>query len=324
MTTRVGKPDRPRRGQRNLINRSARRLWKISVITTREAERSVAKLLEEELRQSPCVYIKAESDTATLEVYQNTKPTNWLTNLKVIRERLALIQGTGIRTHPGKISLQAMRNQDWAESWKRHFKPIEIHSKLLIKPSWSRLRVRKKQVCIILDPGLSFGTGQHPTTRFCLEQLVALGDAAPTQSVLDLGTGSGVLALAAAKLGYFPVEAIDIDPEALRVARQNARINGLTRRILYREADVTKIKSSSVNSYSIICANLISNLLFSERDRILSFLKPSGTLILAGILHSEFAKVRRHFLAGGMRMVDDRREQEWHSASFRSVCRVTG
>ena len=137
-----------------------------------------------------------------------------------------------------------MRREDWAESWKRHFKPIEIGDALLVKPSWSKRRPRKNQAVVILDPGLSFGTGQHPTTAFCLREIVRLklakergrlarefktrhhaDEPSALQSFLDIGTGSGILAIAAAKLGYQPVHAFDFDAEAVRIARANARAN---------------------------------------------------------------------------------------------------
>ena len=103
----------------------------------------------------------------------------------------------------GKIEIAKVKREDWAESWKRHFHPIEIGKTLLVKPSWSKKRPAKNQAVVILDPGLSFGTGQHPTTSFCLHQ-IARGrkNGTPRPSFLDIGTGSGILAIAAAKLGY--------------------------------------------------------------------------------------------------------------------------
>ena len=118
-----------------------------------------------------------------------------------------------------------IRHEDWAESWKRHFKPIEIGRRLLIKPSWSRRRPKPHQQVVVLDPGLSFGTGQHPTTAFCLAEVARLVKNAPARSFLDIGTGSGILAIAAARLNYQPIWAFDFDPEAVRMARANAQTN---------------------------------------------------------------------------------------------------
>ncbi len=149
-----------------------------------------------------------------------------------------------------------MKREDWAESWKRHFKPIEIRVKarpsaarqsasqppsLLVKPSWSRRRAAKNQAVVILDPGLSFGTGQHPTTAFCLHEIARCRQPGTAQSFLDIGTGSGILAIAAAKLGYAPVQAFDFDPESVRVAGDNARKNRVTGRLKLTRGDLAKL-----------------------------------------------------------------------------------
>ena len=145
---------------------------------------------------------------------------------------------------------------------------------------------------VVLDPGLSFGTGQHPTTAFCLRQLVARRRPGEAQSCLDIGTGSGILAIAAAKLGYAPVDAFDFDPEAVRIARANARRNGVAARIRFSRQDLTKLPRRSARKYSLVCANLISSLLLAERERILARLQPDGVLVVAGILKEEFAQVQ--------------------------------
>src|SRR5439155_23112501 len=112
---------------------------------------------------------------------------------------------------------------------------------LLLKPSWSRCRARRGQAVVVLDPGLSFGTGQHPTTRFCLEQIVARRTQDRGQSFLDMGTGSGILAIAAAKLGYHPVAAFDVDAHAVRIARANARKNGVADTLHPRRQDLRQL-----------------------------------------------------------------------------------
>jgi ribosomal protein L11 methyltransferase len=169
---------------------------------------------------------------------------------------------------------------------------------------------------IELDPGLSFGTGQHPTTVFCLEELVTRRVPGERQSFLDLGTGSGILAIAAAKLGYSPVEACDFDPDALRTARANARENGVAQRIRFGTADVSKLPARAARSYDVVCANLISNLLVAARKRILARVAPGGALVLAGILATEFDEVRRVYESAGLRMLASATRNEWRSVSF--------
>jgi ribosomal protein L11 methyltransferase len=167
----------------------------------------------------------------------------------------------------------------------------------------------------LLDPGLSFGTGQHPTTAFCLKQLVARRRWSKPQSLLDIGTGSGILAIAAARLGYKPVHAFDLDPEAVRTARANARQNGLGRRIHFSQQDVTKLCRTDQNC-AVICANVLTNVLLAECSRIVDWLAPRGVLILAGILKEEFAQIQRAYEAYGLRLIAAKTEKEWRSASF--------
>jgi ribosomal protein L11 methyltransferase len=137
--------------------------------------------------------------------------------------------------------------------------------------------------------------------------------------MLDMGTGSGILAIAAAKLGYAPVDAFDFDPESVRVARENARKNGVLRKIHLTQDDVTKLPLRAEKRYNVICANLISTLLIAERERILARLKPDGVLVLAGILNSEFVLVQRKFEQAGLKLIASRIEKEWRSGTFRRM-----
>jgi ribosomal protein L11 methyltransferase len=288
-------------------------IWEVSIRTTSEAEDAVTELLQEFFSTPASSYTNVETREVTVAVYLTKRP-----ELSAVRIRLKRIKECGLNIGPAKISTQKVRREDWAESWKRHFKPIEIGSALLIKPSWSKRRAKKGQAIVVLDPGLSFGTGQHPTTAFCLQQLVRhirkIGDLKP--SFLDIGTGSGILAIAAAKLGCKPIDAFDFDPEAVRIAHENARKNGVSPKVNIRHQDVTKLPTRSDKKFDIICANLISTLLIAERRRILSRLKPGGNLVLAGILKNEFSSVQSAYEMLGMRLIKSRAEKEWQSGAF--------
>jgi ribosomal protein L11 methyltransferase len=134
---------------------------------------------------------------------------------------------------------------------------------------------------------------------------------------LDIGTGSGILAIAAAKLGYQPVRAFDFDPESVRVARANARVNQVQAKIKITRDDATKLPLRPPRRYDLVCANLISNLLIAERRRIVAQLNRGGNLVLAGILKSEFAQVQSAFEEQGLKLVAAKNEKEWRSGSFR-------
>lgn len=291
-------------------------LWEISVITSAEAEEAVSALLERLLACSPTVFWDAEKETAAVSVYTASLACPQSKLKTVLRIALGRIQRCGLKTRPGTVAVRRVRREDWAESWKRHFHTIEISHALLIRPGWSRRRARSGQAVVVLDPGLSFGTGHHPTTAFCLEQLVARRRAGLRQSCLDIGTGSGILAIAAAKLGYSPVAAFDSDPAAVRVAKANALKNRVSHRIRIGRKDLLRLSPGGRLKFDVICANLTCDLLLGQSKRILASLRPGGALILAGILRAEFGPVKRCYAAAGLELVATRHEREWQSAAF--------
>jgi ribosomal protein L11 methyltransferase len=321
--------------------KSKKPLWRISVSTSLEAEDAVAELLGAFLGQPAASHFDVETQVSVVSVFSRKKIILARGVQEEVSAGLKRISSCGLHIGSGKIKTAKVRCEDWAESWKRHFKAIEIGGALLIKPSWIKRRARKNQAVVILDPGLSFGTGQHATTSFCLHQIVAAAGrtrqtprptagaalcreaAMPFSKVslafLDIGTGSGILAIAAAKLGYQPVRAFDFDPEAVRVALANARVNRVENTVKITRGDATRLPVHPARRYDLVCANLISNLLIAERRRIVAQLHRGGTLVLAGILKSEFAQVQTAFEDSGLKLVAAKSEKEWRSGSFRSA-----
>jgi ribosomal protein L11 methyltransferase len=301
--------------------KSAKPLWRISVMTSLEAEDAVAELLGSTLGSVASAYFNLETRVSLVNVFSEKPFPRTLRG--EISAGLKQIKSCGLDIGAGTIEIAKVKREDWAESWKKHFHPIEIGDALLVKPSWIKQRPRKNQAVLILDPGLSFGTGQHPTTSFCLTEIVRVTQAnAAAKSFLDIGTGSGILAIAAAKLGCKPVHAFDFDPESVRVAKANAQVNGVTAKLKITRGDVTKLKSTIAlkQKFDLVCANLISNLLIAERKKIVAQVKPGGTLVLAGILAAEFSEVQRAFEPLGLKLIASKVENEWCSGSF-SVAR---
>jgi ribosomal protein L11 methyltransferase len=293
-----------------------RALWRVSIVTRPEAEEAVAELLERVFATTAVSDYNLEAGRTTVSAYLSQKPDWSAATRKGLAAGLAHIEACGLASGPGRMTLGRVRREDWANSWKKHFQPIEVGRALLVRPSWSRRRARRGQAVVVLDPGLSFGTGQHPTTAFCLEQLAVRKMAGEAQSFLDMGMGSGILGIAAAKLGYQPVCGFDFDPEAVRIARLNARRNRVEARVRFVQQDVVKLPRRSKEKYAVVCANLISNLLVSERQRILARLRGDGVLVLAGILKTEFSEVQRAYEKAGCRLVKGRTEREWRSGAF--------
>jgi ribosomal protein L11 methyltransferase len=291
-------------------------LWQVSVTTSIEAEEAVAALFENLFDASPSVFLDAETPTAIVSGYCPKLPLHEAELRVRLRSALARVRSFGLNIGSGRIGIRSVAPENWSESWKKHFKPLEISGALLVKPTWSGRRPRRDQAVVVLDPGLSFGTGQHPTTRFCLEQLAAGRLSGREQSFLDIGSGSGILAIAAAKLGYEPVEAFDFDPAAVRVSRANAVQNQVEQRVRISRRNLIRLPLHGGSKFHLICANLTSDLLVQHSKRIVKRLQPNGTLVLAGVLRSQFVEVRRSYIATGLKLVTTQQDQEWQSAAF--------
>ncbi len=298
-------------------------LFRVSVTVPVEAEEPVAALFERVFGSPPALY--TEEETLRTEVSAFLSDATRFTPARRARlERgLQALRAADCPLGRARLHTRRLRHRDWAEAWKRHFRPLEIADRLLVLPPWSRRPARRGQVVVRLAPGLSFGTGRHPTTAFCLEQIVrrAPRAGAPPRSFLDLGTGSGLLAIAAARLGYAPVEALDLDPEAVRSARANAALNAVADRVRPVRRDVRRLPLRPGRRFDLVCANLLADLLLAERRRLAAQVAPGGRLVLAGILAEEFETVRAAYAAAGWRLVASRTEREWRSGAFERASR---
>lgn len=291
---------------------TARCLFQIGLRCEALLEEPATAALEALSRIQPVTYVEEDTQVCTVSVYRRT--TREAAAALARRAKDRLLEG-----FPGKHAQTVTRKvkaQDWVESWKRHFKVLIVGERLLVRPTWSRRRPRAGQVEVALDPGLSFGTGQHPTTRFCLEEIVARVEAGGPVSVIDVGTGSGILAIAAAKLGCGPVTAFDFDPVAVKAARGNARLNGVSRRLHLRRADLANPPQEWIGRYSVVCANLTKDLLLTHLRRLLRWLEPNGRLVVAGVLGTQFPAVETACCAAGLHLVRTRAEGEWQSGAF--------
>jgi ribosomal protein L11 methyltransferase len=202
--------------------------------------------------------------------------------------------------------LAEVPDQDWGEAWKRGLAPLTV-GRTFVRPSWIEAPVPEGLVEIVLDPGMAFGTGTHPTTSLCLAALSDLLAERPGASLLDVGTGSGLLAIAARKLGAGRVVGLDTDPVALRVARENAGLNGVALELDGREV------AAQVGPFDLVVANILANTLVGLARPIAAQLAPGGVVLLSGILAAQEAEVRDAYLATGLRPQPgrDRREGEW-------------
>jgi ribosomal protein L11 methyltransferase len=214
------------------------------------------------------------------------------------------LQAFGLRP-VGELRVRAVDDADWTDAWKRHYVPQRI-GRVLIVPSWVEPEPDPGDTVVRLDPGMAFGTGLHPTTRGCLGLLQEL---APMPArLLDVGSGSGVLSLAALRLGCASAVAIDTDPLAVEATRQNADANGLGDRV---EATLGSLPEAAGERFPLVLANLVAAVLVELAPRLAAHLAPGGTLIVGGIIEGRTAEVEAALVGAGLRLDERRADGEW-------------
>ena len=234
--------------------------------------------------------------------------------------RLALEDLKARRSDCGTLllSLENLRDEDWENNWQQYYKPMEIGQRLLVIPQWEQVDPGQR-VPLILDPGLTFGTGSHATTRLCLtalEKTVAQGD-----RVLDLGCGSGILSIAALRLGASQALAVDIDDKCLDVAYENAALNGIGKdRYTVRVGDVLSdgsLRRELEGSYDIVVANIVADVIIALAPLVPSMLRPGGTFLCSGIIDDRAEEVRAALEAAGWTVLETQSADGW----FAYTCR---
>ena len=234
-------------------------------------------------------------------------PVNDSTKDRLLRIELAV----RLIAHVAPISdltERAICEQDWLETWKEHFHTLHIGKRLVIIPSWEKYSPKKKDIVITLDPEMAFGTGHHPTTRMCLEQLESLHK--PHGDVLDLGCGSGILSIAAAKLGAQSVLGLDVDPTAIKTATNNVLKNNVSDRVRIYQGSLPH-SSIRPNTYDLAVANISSKVISELADDLILATKDDGTIIVSGILVDNSQDVKNSLISAGAQIQDSTISGDW-------------
>lgn len=222
---------------------------------------------------------------------------------RALRRRLAALPLCGPLP---RLRYRAVEDLDWSELWREHFTTLRI-GRLVVHPSWEPA-VDADTLAISLDPGQAFGTGQHPTTRLCLAAIER--DCAPGDAVLDLGTGSGVLALAAARLGASRVDALDTDPDAVGAARENVRRNRLEDRVQVARGSLHP-EHGAAGEYDFVAANISSGVVCELLPAMARALRPGGRVALSGFLADHAQEVVAAARGAGLAEVAVEHDDEW-------------
>ncbi|MCP3781394.1 MULTISPECIES: 50S ribosomal protein L11 methyltransferase [Paenibacillus] len=219
---------------------------------------------------------------------------------------------------PGEVQyeLKTVDEDDWANAWKQYFKPLRVSDRLTIKPTWEEYEPASEEEKIIeLDPGMAFGTGTHPTTSLCLRTLESVIKGG--EEVIDVGTGSGILAIGAVKLGAKHVLALDLDPVAVSSARENTRLNGLEERITIKESDLLSVLNASDPTLGIqlpvklVVANILAEIILLFIDDVYKALEPGGIYIASGIWKNKEEVVETALKAAGFEIAEISRDEDW-------------
>lgn len=230
------------------------------------------------------------------------------------RQALGHLQAFGLRPI-GELTSRVVHEADWAEAWKRHFPTLRVGQRLVIRPTWRRHRRRPGDVVLALDPGMAFGTGLHPTTRLCLEGVERWAESGFLEGarVLDLGCGSGILAIAAGRLGAASVLAVDTDPIAVEATTANVRRNRLTRIARARRGSLPVAEPP----YDLVIANLIAGLLIDLAPELAAAVRrptnraAGGRLLCSGIFLDREPDVRTALESAGLRCIGRWSEGDW-------------
>lgn len=246
-----------------------------------------------------------DRDTAVIHIYLSPED-NPAEAVSYLTQRLPL---SGI---PYELDTGSVREADWANEWKKYYHPIRVGRRLLICPSWEDQAAAEGDVKLVLDPGMAFGTGTHETTRLCMQLLE--GCVTSETRMLDVGCGSGILAITALLLGAKEAVGVDIDELAVKVAAENAQRNGIEGRLKLICGDLTK---KVKGAYDVICANIVADVIIRMSKEIRAFMKKGAVLLCSGIIEPREQEVLDALTACGLTHVSTLREKGWVAAAFR-------
>jgi ribosomal protein L11 methyltransferase len=266
----------------------------------------------EEADDACTAWLEADKDRAILEYFCAT-PAEAEHRLAAMEALLAPHR----QDDPWTADVRELPSENWTEAWKRFFHAEKVSDRIWIKPSWESCAPAAGDIVVELDPGMSFGTGQHGTTRGCLRVMDALARTRAGGRLADLGCGSGILAIAAAKLGFGGILALDNDPAAVRIATENAGLNGVAGRIAFVTGELDQAAATA--PHGVIVANILAPVLVANAGLLTHCLAraPEARLVLSGILVPQAAAVRAAYEALGLIVEQDLVLGEWTTLCLR-------
>lgn len=224
----------------------------------------------------------------------------------LIKKAVDLLPGFGLDVGAGEVTMQPMDEEDWSEEWKKYFKPQKPGERIVIKPTWEPYETSEGEVVLELDPGMAFGTGTHETTVLCLQELEKRVD--PHKTVLDIGCGSGILAIAAALLGCKKAIGVDLDPMAVEISKRNAVLNHVETTVDIRHGNLMDVVEEKAE---LMVSNIIAEIIVKMCRDVSQYIVPGGIWIASGIINEKIAVVQQAMTAAGLELVETRTMGEW-------------
>lgn len=271
-----------------------------------EAQEAATEILYAEGAQG--VELDEQEDDVNLKIYLPEAEVN-PEKLAVIKDKIQGLSRFGLDPGTVEVHTHTVNEEDWANAWKDYFFPEKISETFVVKPTWREYKVKPGEIVIELDPGMAFGTGTHASTYLALQ---AIEEILPKQpNMLDVGTGSGILAIAAALLGVPQITAVDIDSVAVEVAKENVMLNKVQKQVQVMRSDlVQKIKEKG-KKYKVVTANIIAEVILMLVPDLPEVLEEDGYFIASGIIVERFDQVRIALEEQGYELKRIYREGEW-------------
>ncbi|MCF6466518.1 50S ribosomal protein L11 methyltransferase [Clostridium sp. Cult2] len=249
--------------------------------------------------------IKQDYEGVIIKAYF-PEDNNLLDKIELVRDNIERIPYDITGKSLGEVTLKEVYEKDWAEAWKKYYKPIRIGEKIVIKPTWEDYEKKESEIIIELDPGMAFGTGTHETTMMCIEALE--GYVRKGQVVLDIGCGSGILSIVAAKLGAEKVIGVDLDEMCIKVCNENIRLNGVQDSVEVRGGNLFNVISEKAD---IIVSNIIAEVIIDIIDQIENYLLEGGIFIASGIIVEKVDMVEKKLSENGFKVLEIKYMDEW-------------
>lgn len=233
--------------------------------------------------------------------------------VNAVKDKLQEVKEFGIDIGQGSVEYKEMHEEDWANNWKQYYKPVKITDKIVIKPIWEDYKKQDGELIIELDPGMAFGTGTHETTRMCIKALDKY--VKPNTTVFDVGCGSGILAIAAAKLGAKHVVGVDLDPVAVASSKENISFNSIDN-IEVLEGNLLDVVDGKAD---IVVANIIAEIICVLTEDVKKALNKDGLFITSGIIHDRVDMVKEKFEECGFEVLEINKDGEWNCIVAKAI-----